>query len=98
MEQIKTVGIKVLKNKLSAYIHDVKRGWRILITDRDQVVAELRGPLVAGAVSSDHPLLEVWIREGKIRLPTAPRRPLPQTGLSFPDGTAARLIDEDRGE
>ena len=98
MEQIKTVGIKKLKDQLSAYIQDVKRGWRVLITDRDQVVAELREPLAAGPPSVAGSLREQWIREGKLRPALRPKRPLPQSDLHFPDGTAQRLIDEDRGD
>ena len=98
MEQIKTVGIKALKNQLSAYLQDVKRGWRILITDRDRVVAELREPLAAGPAVSENPLREQWIREGKLRPALRPKTPLPRTGLRLPDGTAQRLIDEDRGD
>lgn len=98
MEQIKTVGIKVLKDKLSAYIHDVRRGWRILITDRDQVVAELREPLAVGSAISSNPLRDQWIREGKIRLPLKPKAPWPRSPIKSPAGTAQRLIDEDRGD
>ena len=32
---MKTVGIKDLKNNLSAYLRDVKRGTRILVSDRN---------------------------------------------------------------
>ena len=39
---MRSVGIKVLNNKLSAYIQLAAAGETILITDRDRVVAELR--------------------------------------------------------
>ena len=38
---MRSVGIKVLKNKLSEYIRLVAAGETVLITDRDRVVAEL---------------------------------------------------------
>src|SRR5258706_8670654 len=44
MTLIKTVGIKDLKNNLSAHLRDVRRGARILVSDRSTVVAELREP------------------------------------------------------
>ena len=44
MAEIKTVGIKDLKNNLSAYLRDVRRGVRVLVADRDRVVAELHEP------------------------------------------------------
>ena len=53
---MKSVGIKVLKNKLSEYVRLASAGETILISDRDQVVAELtapreeRSPLMADAM------------------------------------------------
>ena len=98
VEPIKIVGIKHLKNNLSVYIREVKRGTRILVTDRDQVVAELREPLAAGPTASVNPLLDQWVREGKIRLPLASKTPTPPSPIRSPAGTAERLIDEDRGD
>ncbi len=42
---VQTVNIRTLKDKLSAYLRDVRRGDVVLITDRGEVVAELRRPL-----------------------------------------------------
>jgi antitoxin (DNA-binding transcriptional repressor) of toxin-antitoxin stability system len=36
------VGIKNLKNRLSAYLRRVRRGHVLLVTDRDRVIAEIR--------------------------------------------------------
>jgi antitoxin (DNA-binding transcriptional repressor) of toxin-antitoxin stability system len=41
---MRAVGIKSLKNRLSEYIRLVKAGETVLVTDRDQVVAELVPP------------------------------------------------------
>lgn len=97
METIKTVGIKHLKDNLSSYIREIRRGARILITDRDQVVAELREPLAAGPAPSVT-LREQWIREGKLRPALRPKTPMPRSPIRSPAGTAERLIDQDRGE
>jgi len=60
---MKTVGIKTLKNKLSEYIRLVKAGEVIAITDRGQVVAELRAPR-----NVEHPLMDdPWFAE-QVRL------------------------------
>lgn len=60
---MKTVGIKELKNKLSEYIRLAKAGEVIAITDRGQVVAELRAPKHV-----DHPLMDdPWFAE-QVRL------------------------------
>ena len=59
MNDMKSVGIKVLKNKLSEYVRLASTGETILITDRDQVVAELtapraeRSPILADAMLAD---------------------------------------------
>ncbi len=39
---MKAVGVKILKAKLSEYLRLVKAGEVVLVTERDQVVAELR--------------------------------------------------------
>ena len=36
-----TVGVKELKNRLSHYLRDVKRGWPVTITERGRSVAIL---------------------------------------------------------
>jgi antitoxin (DNA-binding transcriptional repressor) of toxin-antitoxin stability system len=41
---MRSVGIKVLKNKLSEYVRLVAKGETVLVTDRDRVVAELVPP------------------------------------------------------
>jgi Antitoxin of toxin-antitoxin stability system len=47
LEGMRSVGIKLLKNKLSEYIR--LAGETVLVTDRDRVVAELGPPAPAGA-------------------------------------------------
>ena len=97
--EIKTVGVKELKNNLSAYLREVRRGTRLLVTDRDRVVAEICEPgsrYEAG--TSTNPLLEEWARQGRVMLPTRAKAPLERTGLKFPAGTAERWIREDRDE
>jgi len=61
---MRSVGLKVLKNKLSEYVRLAAGGETVLITDRDRVVAEIgppqpgRSPLLADA------LLAEAVREG----------------------------------
>lgn len=95
---IKTVGIKDLKNHLSTYIREVRLGTRVLVTDRDLVVAELREPLADVSPDPREALRQQWIREGKLRPALRHPATLPRTHLNSPPGTAQRLIDEDRGE
>jgi antitoxin (DNA-binding transcriptional repressor) of toxin-antitoxin stability system len=66
---MQSVGLKVLKNKLSEYGRLAAGGETVLITDRDRVVAELvppnpsRSPLLADA------LLAEAVREGWVTPP-----------------------------
>lgn len=46
---LKTVNIRALKDKFSAYLRDVQAGDVVLVTDRGRVVAELRQPTLHGA-------------------------------------------------
>lgn len=41
---IQTVNVRTLKDRLSAYLHDVERGDLVLVSDRGRVVAEIRAP------------------------------------------------------
>ena len=41
---VKTVGIRELKNRLSEYLREVRRGEHLLITDRGEVIGELLPP------------------------------------------------------
>ena len=64
---MRSVGLKVLKNKLSEYVRLAAGGETVLVTDRDRVVAELvppregRSPLLAEAM-----LAEEAVRRGFI--------------------------------
>ena len=97
MAGIKTVGVKELKNKLSAYLRDVRQGTRVLVADRDTVIAALQQPGDLFEVSID-PTLAAWIEQGTVSLPAAPKEPLPASPVRLPDGTAAAVLDDSRDE
>lgn len=99
MGELKTVGIKELKNKLSSYLREVRRGTRVLVSDRNRVVAELHEPR-AGYAADDSvdPQLAEWIDAGVVTPPTVLKTKLPRSPVQLPDGAATRLLDEDRGE
>lgn len=92
---MKAVGIRELKNRLSEYLRAVRQGERVLITDRGQVIAELRQPSI-GPESAE--LSSLLVREHTViglpntadAYPVQPRR--------VPEGTGRRIIDELRGE
>jgi antitoxin (DNA-binding transcriptional repressor) of toxin-antitoxin stability system len=61
---VRSVGIKVLKNKLSEYVRLAEGGETVLITDRDRVVAELSPPRARPSVFLDDPVLAELVRRG----------------------------------
>lgn len=93
----KTVGIKELKNNLSAYLREVRRGTRVYVSDRDEVVAELHEPGVVYAGDEDpNPVLAAWVRAGTVTLPKRPMTAVPKSPARLPKGTAARSLDDNR--
>lgn len=99
MGDLKTVGIKDLKNNLSAYVREVRTGVRVLVTDRDRVVAELHEPRSGYAVDDPiDPQLAEWIGAGIVSPPSVRKSRLPVSPVRLDEGIAERLLDEDRGE
>lgn len=97
MANRKTVGIKALKNNLSAYLRDVRQGTRVYVSDRENIVAELHEPGAVYAADEDpNPVLAAWARAGIVTLPKRPITPVSKSPARLPKGTAARLLDEDR--
>jgi hypothetical protein len=97
MANRKTVGIKDLKNNLSAYLREVRKGTRVYVSDREKIVAELHEPGAVYAADEDpNPVLAAWARAGIVTLPKRPIAPVSKSPARLPKGTAARLLDEDR--
>jgi antitoxin (DNA-binding transcriptional repressor) of toxin-antitoxin stability system len=74
---MRSVGIKLLKNKLSEYIRRAAAGETVLVTDRDQVVAELGPPAPGRSPQVSNALLLDAIRQGWIRPPLSVGREIP---------------------
>jgi len=85
---MRTVGLKVLKNKLSEYVRLASQGERVLIADRDRVVAELVPPEPGRAERVSDAVLAGLVREGLVTPPLSPGHPLE---VAHPRG--ARLAD-----
>jgi antitoxin (DNA-binding transcriptional repressor) of toxin-antitoxin stability system len=97
MSNIKTVGVRELKNKLSAYLRDVRAGTRVLVSDRNRVIAELHEPRAAyGVGSSFDPQMEEWIETGVVTPPSVEKTPLPKSPISSPGLDIQSMIDADR--
>jgi antitoxin (DNA-binding transcriptional repressor) of toxin-antitoxin stability system len=90
--------VKELKNRLSAYLREVRIGEVVLVTDRGQVIAELRLPSVRTVPSGHDQALERLSAEGVLTagLPHDPRayRPSPLRRAV----ASADLLAAERGE
>jgi antitoxin (DNA-binding transcriptional repressor) of toxin-antitoxin stability system len=93
---MKTVGVRELKNRLSAYLRLVKSGEEVLVTDRGEVIAELRQP--SPRPTLPYPALLDAIRLGRARGGLANTPELYRPLAAAPQATAARLLDEERAE
>lgn len=94
-----TIGLRELKNSLSEVVRRVRAGEEMQVTDRGQVVAELRQPTPPGAAGDVPPSLAALARRGALTLGAAGTLDLyPSLAPLAPAGTAARLLAEERGE
>jgi prevent-host-death family protein len=99
---METVGIRELKNRLSAYVRKVEAGDVVLVTDRGRVVAELVPPGWQRPARDVHlRFLELARRDG-LRLPATEvdpalfDQPLPRVDLG--GRTVEDLIGLERGD
>jgi len=94
---MKVVGIKQLKARLSEYVRLAKAGETVLVTERDEVVAELRPARrqtpVAGSLED---ALEALAASGEVvrAAQSKGRWSWRSRGLGLPPGTAQGLLDE----
>jgi prevent-host-death family protein len=99
LKNVKTVGVRELKNRLSEYLRQVRSGEGVLVTDRGEVVAELMPAGHASADTSVPPALVAMARRGVVTLG------VPDDGGAYPQlprtrrpkRTAAQLLEEERG-
>ena len=98
---MKVVGIKQLKARLSEYIRLAKAGETVLVTERDQVVAEL-GPARRQTPTGDRleEVLETLAAAGEITRAAQSKGDWTwhSQGLGLPAGTVRTLLDELRQE
>jgi antitoxin (DNA-binding transcriptional repressor) of toxin-antitoxin stability system len=98
---MKAVGVKSLKARLSEHLRFVKAGETILVTERDEVIAELRpargrlppeGSLVA--------MLAALVESGDVAPALLPKQgwAWKVRGLGLPRGSATELLDHVRSD
>ncbi len=93
---MRSVGLKVLKNKLSEYVRLAAGGETVLVTDRDRVIAEIvpprtgRSPLLADA------MLEDAYRKGLIAPAVNPFEAIPPSDPVMTFQELMRELEESR--
>lgn len=93
-----STGIRQLKDNLSRYIRRIEAGERIAVTAHGRVVAELVPPAKASRANRAG-RYEKLIATGVVRPALESGDPLEGwPDIHRPPGTAAELIDSDRGE
>lgn len=95
---MKRVGLRELKNRLSAYIREVRSGESFLVTDRGEVVAELIPPGHAADGRRLSSRLALWAKKGLL-VPGAANDPAvyPKLPPALKHERSSRLLDEERG-
>jgi len=100
-KRMKVVGIKQLKARLSEYVRLAKAGETVLVTERDEVVAEL-GPARRQAPVGDRleGVLETLAAAGEITRASQPKGDWTwhSQGPGLPADSAQTLLDELRQE
>lgn len=98
---MRSIGIKQLKARLSEYVRLARGGETILVTDRDEVVAEL-GPVRRQVADADslEATLERLADQGVITRAGQAKKgwAWEPTNLGLPEGTARSILDEIRGD
>ena len=98
LEDMRAIGLKVLKNKLSEYVRLAAGGEVVLITDRDRVVAEIVPPAIGRGLMVDDAELAEAVRQGWLTPPLAgaggdvPRQPVLALATLLDD------LDSDRAD
>lgn len=99
---METVGIRELKNRLSAYVRKAEAGDVVLVTDRGRVVAEIGPPGHSRRRNPDiHPGLLEMERKGLVRLASRPNDPSSyraQRSRIETGETIEEMLDAIRGE
>ena len=101
MKAMKSIGVKQLKARLSEYLRLVRSGETVLVTDRDEVIAELRPTRRHPATpESLDELLDSLAERGVVTRASMPKGHWrwKAQGLGLPAGSAADLLDELRSD
>jgi antitoxin (DNA-binding transcriptional repressor) of toxin-antitoxin stability system len=93
-----TVGLRVLKNRLSEYVRRAAGGDIVLITDRERVVAEMGPPRSTRADLLPDAMLAEAVRKGLITPALDPDGPMPEQSPIAPLEEILQGLDSDRAD
>ena len=97
-ERMRSVGLKVLKNRLSEYVRIAANGEVVLVTDRDVVVAELAPPNSSRTLRTSDALLAESVRNARVTPATLPQSGIPARKPLTKFKTLMRELDRDRAD
>ena len=95
---MRSVGLKILKNKLSEYIRLAASGETVLVTDRDRVVAEIVPPQPGRKLMTDDELIAQGVKEGWLTPATIPPGDPPPRKPVVPFEELMKDLDESRAD
>ena len=98
LKAMRVVGIKELKNRLSEYVRLAAGGETVLVSDRDQVVAELTAPREERAAMVRDAELAQAVREGWLTPPLLPAGTAPGRKPVAPLAALLEELDAARSE
>jgi prevent-host-death family protein len=93
---MRSVGLKILKNKLSEYVRMAAAGETVLVTDRNRVVAELVPPQPGRKSISENDFIARGVREGWLTPATIPPGTPPPRKPAVPFDELMADLERDR--
>ena len=95
---MKTVGLRELKNHLSEYVRQVRAGQAVVVTDRGQVVAELRAPGEVPSGANVDAVVAGLVNRGVLVLGARNTgRVYPRLSRLLRSTTSSKLLEAERG-
>jgi prevent-host-death family protein len=95
---MRTVGLKVLKNRLSEYVRAAARGETVLVTDRGDVVAKLVPPQREDDPNTPEARYSAAVKAGIITPALRRGGALPASISILPLADLMKELDEDRAD
>lgn len=93
---MRAVGLKELKNRLSEYVRIASQGERVLVTNRNRVVAELVPPEAGRALDISDAVLADLVRKGYLSPPLTRSPILSDPSPDMPLSTLLEDLSRDR--